>query len=105
MQNFLFYPLMNSLQSLPFRFHIWDWFSLDYNSSQASDSNSIAPDQTMSILEGALIFLATIFSVNTNLGASERDVMRKEMVTLLSVGDRTHSQLTSKLSLSNLSYP
>ena len=81
------------------RFHIWDWFSFDFSPCQTTDSNTVAPDQLMSILEGALTFLATIFNVNTNLGASEGEVLRKEMVTLLAMGDRTHSQLTSKFDL------
>lgn len=54
-------------------------------------------DQVYPMLEGALTFLATLLSVHTNLGMSEEQTTRKEMVTLLAMGDKTHSQLMDML--------
>ena len=51
----------------------------------------------MPMIEATLTFLATILTIRTNLGMNEGDVTRKEMVTLLSMSDRTHSQLLELL--------
>lgn len=45
------------------------------------------------MLESLLTFLATLVSVRTNLGLTETALNRLEMVTLLCMGDKTHSQL------------
>merc|ERR1719319_1769588 len=44
-------------------------------------------------MESALIFLASLITLRTNLGLSEQDLTRLEMVTLLCMGDKTHSTL------------
>lgn len=49
------------------------------------------PPQPM--LDSLLTFLATLLAVRTNLGLSELELNRLEMVTLLCMGDKTHSQL------------
>ncbi|KAL1497456.1 hypothetical protein ABEB36_008425 [Hypothenemus hampei] len=45
------------------------------------------------MLESCLTFLATLISVRTNLGLPDTVLNRLEMVTLLCMADKTHSQL------------
>jgi E3 ubiquitin-protein ligase UBR3 len=54
-------------------------------------------DQIMPMLEGALTHIATLLSVHNNLGMTEEQVTRKEMVALLAMSDKTHSQLIDLL--------
>ena len=46
-----------------------------------------------SMLESCLTFLATLVNVRTNLGLTDAQMSCLEMVTLLCMGDKTHSQL------------
>ena len=48
-------------------------------------------------MESALIFLASLITLRTNLGLSEQDLTRLEMVTLLCMVDKTHSQLSEHM--------
>ena len=96
------------------RFHVWDWLSFVYNSKQpffASGVNTafnltgeqrsknqrpnkfVESEQLMPMLEGALTFLCSLFVVQTNLGLSDEQITRQEIVTLLCMSDRTHSQM------------
>ncbi|XP_075538293.1 ubr3 ubiquitin ligase isoform X3 [Dermacentor variabilis] len=75
------------------RFHVWEWLSLSPNRA----NSFLEPDKVLPMLEAALTFLAMLFSVRTNLGMSEAEVTRQEMVSLLCMGDRTHSQLMDLL--------
>ncbi|XP_068083669.1 E3 ubiquitin-protein ligase Ubr3 isoform X2 [Anabrus simplex] len=73
------------------KFHVMDWMSLaPYTASHSSfmDGEHDAP-----MLESCLTFLATLMSIRTNLGVSEASLSQLEMVTLLCMGDKTHSQL------------
>ncbi|RWS04809.1 E3 ubiquitin-protein ligase UBR3-like protein [Dinothrombium tinctorium] len=79
------------------RFHVWDWFSFSHNTETGFRCEFLEADQVMPMLEAALTFLATIFSLRTNLGMTEEEIVRQEMVTLLAMSDRTHSQLTDLL--------
>lgn len=80
------------------RFHVWEWLSFSYTKERPFRREGfLEPDQVMPMLEGALTFLASLFAVRTNLGMSEKDVTRQEMVTLLSIADRTYSQLADML--------
>lgn len=45
------------------------------------------------MMENCLIFLATLSSVRTAIGMSDADLITLEMVTLLCMSDKTHSQL------------
>lgn len=51
------------------------------------------PDTEMLMMENCLIFLATLSSVRTAIGKTDADLMTLEMVTLLCMADKTHSQL------------
>lgn len=71
------------------KFHIKEWLSLSpFQTNTSFDTDHDAP-----MLESFLTFLATLISVRTNLGLSETALNRLEMVTLLCMGDKTHSQL------------
>ncbi|KAL3175252.1 hypothetical protein MRX96_010871 [Rhipicephalus microplus] len=74
-------------------FHVWEWLSLSPNRT----NSFLEPDKVLPMLEAALTFFAMLFSVRTNLGMSEAEVTRQEMVSLLCMGDRTHSQLMDLL--------
>ena len=79
------------------RFHVWEWLSFSFTRDKPFRRGFLESDQVMPMLEGALTFLATLFSVRTNLGMTETDITRQEMVTLLSISDRTYSQLSDML--------
>ncbi|XP_077515931.1 ubr3 ubiquitin ligase isoform X2 [Amblyomma americanum] len=75
------------------RFHVWEWLSL----SPKQGNSYLESDKVLPMLEAALTFLAMLFGIRTNLGMSEAEVTRQEMVSLLCMGDRTHSQLMDLL--------
>ena len=47
----------------------------------------------LQMVESCLIFLVSLLSLRTNLGLSEEVLTRLEMVSLLCMGDKTHSML------------
>ncbi|XP_043254590.1 E3 ubiquitin-protein ligase Ubr3 [Colletes gigas] len=72
------------------KFHIREWMSPRlYHRRQ----NEYIEEHTSPMLESCLTFLATLVNVRTNLGLSDPEMSCMEMVTLLSMGDKTHSQL------------
>ena len=79
------------------RFHVWDWLSFSHSKDKPYSHGFLEPEQIMPMLEGALTLLVTIFSVRSNLGLSDTEITRQEMVTLLAMSDRTHSQLYDML--------
>ena len=74
------------------RFHALPWLSLSPESEQ-EQPRLVDQEQEVPIMESALIFLASLITHRTNLGLSEQDLTRLEMVTLLCMGDKTHSSL------------
>lgn len=82
------------IRTLIDKFHIKEWLSIGpYNRDNKTylDTGITAPIPSM--LESCLTFLATLISVRTNLGLSDNALNRIEMVTLLCMNDKTHSQL------------
>ncbi|KAJ8931392.1 hypothetical protein NQ314_015698, partial [Rhamnusium bicolor] len=73
------------------KFHVKEWMSLA--PYQAPQNAYLEGEHDTPMLESFLTFLATLISVRTNLGLSETALNRLEMVTLLCMGDKTHSQL------------
>ncbi|GIY07185.1 e3 ubiquitin-protein ligase ubr3 [Caerostris darwini] len=71
------------------RFHVWEWFTFHPN----RNNTFLDTDKVMPMLEGALSFLTMLLSTHTNTGLTEEEVIRQEMVSLLCMNDRTHSQL------------
>ncbi|XP_022907951.1 E3 ubiquitin-protein ligase Ubr3 [Onthophagus taurus] len=84
-------PADTFLKILIEKFHIKEWMSLA--PYQAPQNSFFDGEQDTPMLESFLTFLATLVSVRTNLGLSETALNRLEMVTLLCMGDKTHSQL------------
>ncbi|KAG7208964.1 hypothetical protein KM043_015133 [Ampulex compressa] len=73
------------------KFHVREWMSLRiYHAVQNRYHDSELHNP---MLESFLIFIAQIVSIRTNLGLSDTEMSRLEMVTLLCMGDKTHSQL------------
>ena len=79
-----------------YRFHVWNWLSLAYENTE-NFKEFLESDQILPMLEAALTFLATLITTRTNLGLSEEEITRKEIVSLLAMGDKTHSQLIDML--------
>lgn len=74
------------------KFHVKEWLN-----SRATRSNRnllLTGEHDVAMMESCLTFLATLMNVRTNLGLTDTEVSHLEMVTLLCMGDRTHSQLT-----------
>ncbi|XP_076270101.1 ubr3 ubiquitin ligase isoform X2 [Rhynchophorus ferrugineus] len=73
------------------QFHIKEFMSLIPFRSHQNPFFEGEHDTPM--LESCLMFLATLISVRTNLGLPDTVLNRLEMVTLLCMSDKTHSQL------------
>ncbi|XP_012142217.1 ubr3 ubiquitin ligase isoform X3 [Megachile rotundata] len=79
------------LKAIIEKFHIKEEMSLClYRTSQSEYLNA---EHETPMLESFLTFLAILVNVRTNLGLSDPEMCRLEMVTLLCMGDKTHSQL------------
>ena len=74
---------------IPQRFHVWEWLSL----SRHRRNSFLEADQELPLLEGALTCLTHLLTSQLLMGMSERELVKKEMVNLVCVSDRTHSQL------------
>ena len=57
------------------RFHVLPWLSLS-NEREASERRLLDQEQEIPIMESALIFLASLITLRTNLGLSEQDLTR-----------------------------
>src|SRR5699024_6741766 len=60
-------------------------------------STPMDQDKLIAFLENAFTFLAIIITQHINLGLSQAEVIRKEMVALLPVMQKTHSQISDCL--------
>ena len=78
------------------RFHILPWLSLSRD-GDSTNGRLLDPDQEVPITESALILLASLITLRTNLGLSEQELTRLEMVTLLCMADKTHSLLSEHM--------
>lgn len=66
-------------------------------SSDAGGTGGGPDEKQLAMLHSLLTFLATLLSVRTMLGGSEDECTREEMVSLLCMSDRKHSQLIDLL--------
>lgn len=57
----------------------------------------IEPEQEVLMLESCLVFLTSLITLRTNLGLSEQELTRLEMMTLLCMSDKTHSSLSESM--------
>ncbi|CAG5130488.1 unnamed protein product [Candidula unifasciata] len=73
------------------RFHILNWLS--YSPEPTSIGISMDSAQELAMVEGALSLFSALFGMHTYLGISEKDLIRKEMASLLCMNDRQHSAL------------
>ncbi|KAG5323686.1 UBR3 ligase, partial [Pseudoatta argentina] len=73
------------------KFHVLEWMSLCLY--HAPQNEYLEGEHDTPMLESCLTFLATLVNVRTNLGLSDPEMSRLEMVTLLCMSDKTHSQL------------
>ncbi|XP_033303152.1 E3 ubiquitin-protein ligase Ubr3 isoform X1 [Bombus bifarius] len=78
------------LKTIVKKFHIKQEMSLCLYRTQ---NEYMDGEHDTPMLESFLTFLAILVNVRTNLGLSDPEMSRLEMVTLLSMGDKTHSQL------------
>ncbi|KMQ97669.1 e3 ubiquitin-protein ligase ubr3 [Lasius niger] len=79
------------LKTIIEKFHVKEWMSLCLY--RAPQNEYLEGEHDTPMLESCLTFLATLINVRTNLGLSDPEMSRLEMVTLLCMGDKTHSQL------------
>ncbi|XP_054165403.1 E3 ubiquitin-protein ligase ubr3-like isoform X2 [Oppia nitens] len=84
------------VQTLFERFYVWDSLSLAITDT-GHHKGFLDSEYELPMLESALTHLATLLSVHNNLGMTEEQVTRKEMVALLAMADKTHSQLLELL--------
>ncbi|KAK4316848.1 hypothetical protein Pmani_012025 [Petrolisthes manimaculis] len=82
-------PPDNFILTVLDRFHVLESLSI----SPRATNSFLDAEHEMTILESCLTFLATLMTVRTNIGLSESELAQLEMVTLLCMGDKTHSQL------------
>jgi len=89
-------PTKQFVRNVLERFQIMDWLAL----SKDRRRNPFHParmyrdnEQEQQMVESCLIFLISLLSVRTNLGLSEETLAKLEMVSLLCMGDKTHSVL------------
>ncbi|XP_020290278.1 E3 ubiquitin-protein ligase UBR3 isoform X2 [Pseudomyrmex gracilis] len=79
------------LKTIIEKFHVREWMSLCLY--HAPQNEYLEGEHGTPMLESCLTFLAMLVNVRTNLGLSDPEMSRLEMVTLLCTGDKTHSQL------------
>ncbi|XP_049861948.1 E3 ubiquitin-protein ligase Ubr3 isoform X1 [Schistocerca gregaria] len=84
-------PPENFLMTVLEKFHIMEWMSL--GPFQACHNSYVDGEHDAPMLESCMTFLATLTSIRTNLGLPDASLSQLEMVTLLCMGDKTHSQL------------
>ncbi|XP_071802919.1 E3 ubiquitin-protein ligase ubr3-like isoform X2 [Asterias amurensis] len=65
--------------------------------NQSHFNSQLYPGNEPAMLEGAFYLLATLLSTRTHMGASEEELLRQEMVALLCIQDRPHSQLADQI--------
>lgn len=63
------------------------------NGYHAPQNECLEGEHDTPMLESCLTFLATLVSIRTNLGLSDAEMSGLEMITLLCISDKTHSQL------------
>ncbi|CAL8073578.1 unnamed protein product [Orchesella dallaii] len=85
----MYLPRSEFINTVIDKFHVRESLSI----SSTVTNSYLEPDQEMLMMENCLIFLATLSSIRTALGLSDGDLVTLEMVTLLCMGDKTHSQL------------
>ena len=82
------------LKTILEQFQTLHWLSLSQHPPVAINRpNYRDQEQELKMVESCLIFLVSLLSLRTNLGLSEENLAKLEMVSLLCMGDKTHSLL------------
>ncbi|KAG8223710.1 hypothetical protein J437_LFUL004075, partial [Ladona fulva] len=71
------------------KFHVMDMLSL----APYAANSFLESEHDMPMLESCLTFLASLMDIRTNIGMPDAPLSQLEMVTLLCMGAKTHSQL------------
>ena len=74
-------------------FQITDWLSLATGPEKPRGREYRDPEQELQMIDNCLIYLVSLLALRTNSGLDEEQLIRLEMVSLLCMGDRTHSNL------------
>uniref|UniRef100_A0A8D8RJ41 E3 ubiquitin-protein ligase n=1 Tax=Cacopsylla melanoneura TaxID=428564 RepID=A0A8D8RJ41_9HEMI len=85
-------PTDTFMQTVIDKFHMSQWLTFS-PSSQSTNTNNDTTDYDTPMFESFLTFLATLVSIRTNLGINQGQLTELELVTLLCMGDKTHSAL------------
>merc|ERR1719312_893485 len=86
-------PPSNVLRTVLESFQITDWLSLATGPEKPRGRVYRDPEQELQMIDNCLIFLVSLLALRTNSGLDEEQLIRLEMVSLLCVSDRTHSNL------------
>ena len=82
------------LKTILEQFQIMHWLSLSpHPQLPGNRPNYRDQEQELKMIESCLIFMVSLLSLRTNLGLDEEHLARLEMVSLLCMGDKTHSLL------------
>ncbi|XP_071748159.1 E3 ubiquitin-protein ligase UBR3 isoform X3 [Lepeophtheirus salmonis] len=84
-------PPLHFLSTVLERFQMDDW--LTFSSANKNNRVRIDREQVIPMIESCLTFIVSLLVLRSNLGLSETDLARLEMVTLLCMGDKQHSKL------------
>ena len=86
-------PTSQFISNILEKFQIENWLSLSYPSKLQPGRVYRDHEQELQMIEACLIFMVSILSLRTNLGLTDEILTRLEMVSLLCMGDKTHSAL------------
>ena len=86
-------PANTVLKTIIDSFQITDWLSLSPGPRRPGSRIYRDQEQELQMIDACLVFLISVLALRTNLGLDEEQLTRLEMVSLLCMGDRTHSAL------------
>lgn len=90
-------PANSVLKTILESFQITEWLSLRPGPPNPKARVYRDRDQELQMIDSCLIFLTSILTLRTNLGLDEEALSKLEMVSLLCMGDRTHSSLHEQM--------
>ena len=87
-------PTSQFINNVIDRFGVRGWLSMSHLQRQPPPLAKYRdPEQEVQMVEAFLVLLVSVLSIRTNLGLDEESLARLEMVSLLCMGDKTHSTL------------
>lgn len=93
------------LRILMSRFHAWKWLSFKSNILMSNASNNvnqwrrfcILPEQIIQMVESSLLVIIQILTLSLHCDIDDREQTRQEMISIISVLDRSYSYLGDML--------